>query len=672
MRILLKIFLFLPLPFSGIAQQNIPDSLRKIYYSSKEDSVLYKAGIHMYDYYEEVNRDSAFFYADQCVRISRKNSKKINEAHVLTRRAYQELNLGRYAESLQSLLASFEISQAEGNDKSYWDVGTLSVEKEKKLYALNCAHHIYGILMRETWNNDQAVIHFKEAKRIAVEINSFARSLLASLNLGRIYLEKGNFDSALHHENDARSIINSSGWEKYLSTILYYTGRAYMNKGDTIRALQAFYQSIESAIKQNNTDALTRGYHNLASYHLTRKQKDSSVYYAVKSVDVMKKLGAVTQIEYHLGNAYEGLHDAYRLNNQFDSAYKYIALAQVANDSINERRIRSLAEFQKLTLDEQQRLQASERDRVSYRNKIRTSVLLAGIAVLLLLAVIFYRNNRQKQKAKIRIEQAYDNLKATQQQLIQSEKMASLGELTAGIAHEIQNPLNFVNNFSEVNKELADELKIELATGNTQLANEIANDLKDNSEKINHHGKRADAIVKGMLQHSRSSTGVRESTDINVLADEYLRLAYHGLRAKDKSFNATTKTAYDESIGNINIIPQDIGRCILNLITNAFYAVTEKKKLAGAGYEPTVTVSTKKLKDMVLISVKDNGMGIPQRVKDKIFQPFFTTKPTGQGTGLGLSLSYDIVKAHGGELKVESMEGEWTEFIIQLPLIQTN
>jgi signal transduction histidine kinase len=670
MRVILKIFLFLSSPFSGIAQQNIPDSLRRIYYSSNEDSVLYKAGIHMYDYYEEVNRDSAFFYADQCVRISQKNSKKINEAHVLTRRAYQELNLGRYAESLQSLLASFEICQAEGNDDSYWDVGTLSVEKEKKLYALNCAHHIYGILMRETWNNDQAVIHFKEAKRIAVQINSNARSLLASLNLGRIYLEKGNFDSALHHQNDAMSIIDSSGWEKYLSTILYYTGRAYMGKGDTTRALQAFYQSIESAIKQNNTDALTRGCHHLANYHLTRKQKDSSVYYAAKSVDVMKKLGAVTQIEYHLGNAYEGLHDAYQLNNLFDSAYKYIVLAQAANDSINQRRITSLAEFQKLTLDEQQRLQASERDRVSYRNKIKTSVLLAGIAVLLLLAVIFYRNYRQKQKAKIKIEQTYDNLKATQQQLIQSEKMASLGELTAGIAHEIQNPLNFVNNFSEVSLELIKEMVDEVDKGNAGEVKDIANDLVQNLEKINHHGKRADAIVKGMLQHSRSSTATREPTDINKLVDEYLRLAYHGLRAKDQSFNATLKTDLNSIIGNINIIPQDIGRVILNLLTNAFYAVDEKKKGAGneAGYEPTVSVGTKKTGGKVQIAVADNGKGIPQNIVDKIFQPFFTTKPTGHGTGLGLSLSYDIVKAHGGEIKVETKEGEGTTFIILMPV----
>jgi signal transduction histidine kinase len=264
------------------------------------------------------------------------------------------------------------------------------------------------------------------------------------------------------------------------------------------------------------------------------------------------------------------------------------------------------------------------------------------------------------------LKTSLENLKATQSQLIQSEKMASLGELTAGIAHEIQNPLNFVNNFSDVNKELADELKAELTTGNMQLAKEIADDIKDNSEKINHHGKRADAIVKGMLQHSRSSNGQKEPTDINALCDEYLRLAYHGLRAKDKSFNATMKTDFDDTLDNINIIPQDIGRVILNLINNAFYAVDEKKKLNPNGYEPTVSVSTQKEKDKIEIRVRDNGNGIPQKILDKIFQPFFTTKPTGQGTGLGLSLSYDIVKAHGGELKVETKEGEGTTFTILL------
>ncbi|HKC35386.1 MAG TPA: ATP-binding protein [Chitinophagaceae bacterium] len=271
-----------------------------------------------------------------------------------------------------------------------------------------------------------------------------------------------------------------------------------------------------------------------------------------------------------------------------------------------------------------------------------------------------------RQTAEIRT--TLENLRSTQSQLIQSEKMASLGELTAGIAHEIQNPLNFINNFSELNKELLVEMNQEIEKGNFNEVKAISKDVIDNEEKINHHGKRADAIVKGMLQHSRSRSGVKEPANINALADEYLRLAYHGLRAKDKTFNASMKTDFDESIGSINIIPQDIGRVILNLITNAFYAVTEKKKQQAVGYEPTVTVSTKRINNKVEVSVKDNGKGIPQRVLDKIFQPFFTTKPTGQGTGLGLSLSYDIVKAHGGELKVETKEGEGTIFSFQLNL----
>jgi signal transduction histidine kinase/ligand-binding sensor domain-containing protein len=266
------------------------------------------------------------------------------------------------------------------------------------------------------------------------------------------------------------------------------------------------------------------------------------------------------------------------------------------------------------------------------------------------------------------LQESIESLKSTQSQLVQSEKMASLGELTAGIAHEIQNPLNFVNNFSEVNKELLTEMNEEIDKGNFDEVKALAKDVTDNEEKIIFHGKRADAIVKGMLQHSRSSNGVKEPTDINALADEYLRLAYHGLRAKDKSFNAKMKTDFDESIGNINIIPQDIGRVILNLITNAFYVVDEKKKSGIEAYEPTVSVSTKKINGKVEIKVADNGKGIPQKILDKIFQPFFTTKPTGQGTGLGLSLSYDIVKAHGGELKVETKENEGTTFIMVLPL----
>ncbi len=271
---------------------------------------------------------------------------------------------------------------------------------------------------------------------------------------------------------------------------------------------------------------------------------------------------------------------------------------------------------------------------------------------------------------KEQIESTLVELKATQNQLIQSEKMASLGELTAGIAHEIQNPLNFVNNFSEINTELIDEMKEEIEKGNIEVVKSIATDIRENETKINHHGKRADAIVKGMLQHSRKNTGQKEPTDLNDLADEYLRLSYHGLRAKDKSFNAAMNTNFDVTIGKISLVAQDIGRLLLNLFNNAFYAVAEKNKDINdhSKYQPTIWLATRKQENGIEILIKDNGNGIPKEVQDKIFQPFFTTKPTGEGTGLGLSLSYDIVKAHGGELKLETKENEFTEFIIFLPI----
>ena len=338
-----------------------------------------------------------------------------------------------------------------------------------------------------------------------------------------------------------------------------------------------------------------------------------------------------------------------KYDNYFDTAAAFGMLWLGAMVIINNQQRKALEK-------EKQKVEEKEKE-IQLTEKIKAT-----------LEVQVQERTAELMKQKEELQHALDDLKAAQVQLVHSEKMASLGELTAGIAHEIQNPLNFVNNFSEVSHELLDEMKEVLATGNSQQASEIAEDVKQNLEKIIHHGKRADAIVKGMLQHSRSSSGVKEMTDINALCDEYLRLAYHGLRAKDKSFNAKFETQFDETIGKINVIPQEIGRVILNLINNAFYAVSEKQKGTKEAYTPTVTVTTRKENGRVLIAVADNGTGIPQKVVDKIFQPFFTTKPTGQGTGLGLSLSYDIVtKGHGGELMVDTNEGQGTTFSIWLP-----
>jgi signal transduction histidine kinase len=399
----------------------------------------------------------------------------------------------------------------------------------------------------------------------------------------------------------------------------------------------------------------------LAKVYDELKQTDSAIFYAKIGLDYATRRKTSPDI-------IESSSILARLYEKRDTtlAYKYLQIHSKAKDTLYSSNRREEEEQRALAKQNEQFQQ--ETQAASFRNRIVQISLLALALVFLVSAVLFLRSNRIKQNANRKLKKAYAELKATQAQLIQSEKMASLGELTAGIAHEIQNPLNFVNNFSDVNKELIDEIKSQKLKLKSEELDELLNSIAANEEKINHHGKRADAIVKGMLQHSRTSSGQKELTNINALCDEYLRLAYHGLRAKDKSFNAKFEIDLDPTLPKINVVPQDIGRVILNLINNAFYAVNERSKQGVPSYEPTVIVGTRRLQDRIEISVKDNGSGIPGSLKEKIFQPFFTTKPTGQGTGLGLSLAYDIVKAHGGDIKVEAKEGEGSEFIVQLPI----
>jgi two-component system NtrC family sensor kinase len=368
------------------------------------------------------------------------------------------------------------------------------------------------------------------------------------------------------------------------------------------------------------------------------------------------------------------LSGLYFKKRNIDSTAKYTAIYYKLREQVtnNEGLIRAQA----TTFAEQQKQQQAEAQKKATRTTQQLWLLAIVIVFLLLIAVIFWRNNRQSRKAntlltqqKQQTELALTELKAAQTQLIQSEKMASLGELTAGIAHEIQNPLNFVNNFSELNREMIDEMKAELKAGNVDEALAIAEDIGQNEEKISHHGKRADSIVKGMLEHSRTGSATKEPTNLNKLADEYLRLAYNGLRAKDKTFNAELIAHFEQDIATVNIIPQEIGRVLLNLFNNAFYAVQQKQKTEPVVYKPELKVSTSADDNFISIVIRDNGTGMPDAIKEKIMQPFFTTKPTGEGTGLGLSLSYDIVvKGHGGNIKADSSAGEGSAFIIQIPL----
>lgn len=652
----------------SIAQLNL-DSLKKTAISETNDSLRYIAVRNLYNYYEELNRDSALHFANQELILAQKNNKKLIEVLALGNIAYQLAGQGKFAASLDHLLRGFKIAEDPRNEvDEKWSIYTRKIEGSKRLLLLSYIHHMFAVLMRNTQNVEQEIFHFHKAREIALKINYMPRVLLASMNLGKAYLNINKTDSALAFELEAIHLAIKENYKKYLGNSYTILGDIYLAKNDKQRAKENYYEAIRAATGENNEVGLAGIYYTLSKFLLSERKADSALLYAKKSIDIFLHVGSTTSSIVSVGGLYQNLYMCYSALNQFDSAYKYQGLAMVTLDTLYRRRIKNLSEFQNLSFMNQLEMQKMEQEKVVYENKVRTWFLLSGIGVLLLLSLLFYRNNRQKHKAKIKIEKAYENLKITQQQLIQSEKMASLGELTAGIAHEIQNPLNFVNNFSEVNTELVDELENEISSGNKDHALDITRDIRHNQEKILHHGKRADGIVKSMLQHSRKTSGKKEPVDLNKLADEYLRLAYHGLRAKDHSFNVKLETDYDPSVGKITLDAQEIGRVLLNLLNNAFYASNEKRIHLGNKFEPTVSIKTKRKGNTVEVQVSDNGNGILPANLDKIFQPFFTTKPTGQGTGLGLSLSYDIIKAHGGDIQAESNPGEGTIFKIILPL----
>jgi two-component system, NtrC family, sensor kinase len=614
------------------------DSLKQVIATTKEDTSKINALWNLGFSYAFVHQDSAIWYANEGLELSKKTNYVLGEAHSSMVLSMALTLQGNYTNALQYGF-------------NYLSIG----EKLRDSVMIMHANDVLAICYREQEDYTEALKYVYKAEAISrnPEYGSLLRPLILG-DLSVIYERLNRLDSALYY--GLQSYDQIKNW----SGIYLKLGTVYTKLGKPDSALFYYRAGIPYAKQYFIYIDLVDIYNKMSELFQSTGQFDSAIYYGNKSIiqegGLSYSEGRIRAAT-HLANLYESL-------GQKDSTLKYYKLSLELNEKMFDRQ--KIREAQGLAFNEKIHQQELQAQKEKEKNRIRMYGLLGIAIVFLVIAFIFWRNNKEKQKAKAKIEGAYAELKNTQAQLIQSEKMASLGELTAGIAHEIQNPLNFVNNFSDVNSELVDELQQEANRGNLDEVKAIAKDIKDNEEKINHHGKRADAIVKGMLQHSRSSSGVKEPTDINALCDEYLRLAYHGLRAKDKLFNAITKTDFDQSIGNINIIPQRIGRVILNLINNAFYAVDEKKKQIGDGYEPTVSVSTKKEKDMVEIKVKDNGNGIPQKVLDKIFQPFFTTKPTGQGTGLGLSLSYDIVKAHGGELKVNTKENEGTEFTIHL------
>jgi len=847
--------------FTAAAQKKQIDTLRLALSKAKTDTMRFEALRSLGRAYYISSPDSSIIFSQQGYSLAKKNNWAQNQAKCLNGMANAYSNLGDYVKAtlfhLKALRISEDINDLVGASTMNNNIGSTYIQQQDYKKALTY------LRLAQKQLNTFALSH-------KLLLNHKSLRTVIYLNTGECYLDMHQADSAAYYLNISYNDSKKLNLTDLIGNIQRDLGEVEAEKGNKSGALQFFRQAVinDKAVDDGQNESIACL--STANLYHKYKQQDSAEYYAQKALET----AAAGKYEQDVLNAGKVLYTFYDEDHNLPQAYKYFKITTAAKDSLySQDKVKQLLS---LDFDEKQRLQEIEAAKTENRNTIRFYMLFAGLAVLLLLVVIFWFANKQRKKAydllhrqkqetdlqRTKVEHTLGELKATQtqliqsynsisvlshigkeitstlnldtilntvyekvnelmeasvfgigifipeeesidyrmaiedgrrympyrrkmdnknqlpvwciennkevfinnvrkeytnyiseyvevdharlddgsrfkspvsliylpltveekviglitvqsfsegaythqhldilktlasytsaalynansfqtlqttvnelqltqKQLIQSEKMASLGELTAGIAHEIQNPLNFVNNFSDLNTELIDEMEQEVAKGNLAEIKAISLNIKENEQKINMHGKRADSIVKGMLQHSQSGSGKKELTNINTLADEYMRLAYHGLRAKDKSFNAEMVTGFDTRLPKINVIPQDIGRVMLNLFNNAFYAVNQKKKVAGGDYKPEVTVTTQTENGSLLIKVKANGVGIPDAIKEKIMQPFFTTKPTGEGTGLGLSLTYDmVVKGHGGRIEVNTKEGEFTEFIVELP-----
>jgi signal transduction histidine kinase len=704
-KFLYVISLFLaPLLTAGQPANPHLGNLHRSLSDARNDTARLKAYSDLGAYYTLEDRDSSGYYLEKAYSLAVALHLKLNEASILNLMGVLQMQQEKFAKSLEFYLRAMHIAKDPSIEKTIRQLSPGQSPASARMLEISKSYDLIGLLNAYTGNWTENIKnqmkYYREAEKYAIASGNQRQIATVTFHMGIAYKNAGKLDSALIFIKKAQSAFSALN-DAQLGRSLIYLGETYEQMGNPDLAAHTLLQA--SAMLNQTNDYVHRGlaYTTLSRVYGLLSKTDSALYYAKESSRIFEKRRDPAWKR----DAYNLIASHFDRLGKIDSATFYLKLAKSLSDSLSIEERKNLLAFQDVLIDEQIKLENLEKERIETREKIKISLLMSGIGVFLVIALLLYRNNRAKKKTNemlqqrnVQIENTLHQLRSTQSKLIQSEKMASLGELTAGIAHEIQNPINFVNNFSEVSSELIDEMKEKINKGNYEEANAIANDVKHNLDKITHHGKRADSIVKGMLQHSRSSAGTKEPTDISALADEYLRLAYHGMRAKDKAFNASIKTAFEPNLPLVPVVAQDIGRVLLNLFNNAFYAVSEKQRAQGDGYQPELIVQVGWADNMpgatlyagdglnpqhvprnagseiqnprsIVIAIADNGNGIPNSIKDKIFQPFFTTKPTGQGTGLGLSLSYDIVtKGHGGELTVDTVDGKGSIFSIKLPL----
>jgi two-component system, NtrC family, sensor kinase len=725
-----KTILFLSIinfSYSGkiLAQSPEVDSLLMVIESASQDSTKVSAYIDLGVELLGSDIHGSIKYLDDAILLASKNNFKKGLALALNVKGRALAQQGNFQEAIlvfdQSLKQYQDIKDQTGEanilsnlGSIYFMTGNSSKALELHFQSLKIAEEIGNELRIGTSYNNLGTVYHQNSTTEAEALDSYNKALkvfqkiayepgiaTAAMNIGEVYFSGMNYDSALYYHQLALGYCDGTLDATFPLTQL---GEIYGNLGDFQGAFGYHNRALEISERLGAKFELTES---LIGYANTQKKQDD-IGGAIRTFERAKILAEDIDAKKELEEVFAGLSGLYAIIGDYKSAYENEISSKSVKGEIakfsTEQMIKQL-KFEFELSQKEAEIELLQKDTelknaAVFNQRIIIFASLLGLLIFVITSFYLFRNNLSKQKAnrllqaqkeeihaqREKVEFAFDQLKSTQAQLIQSEKMASLGELTAGIAHEIQNPLNFVNNFSEVSAELVEEIREARSesqalrqssgteiTKEEQLEDEILEDIRENLKKIQHHGKRADAIVKGMLAHSRKSTGEKVLTDINALADEYLRLSYHGMRAKDKSFNAGFQTDFDPKLPKINVVPQDIGRVLLNIINNAFQAVDnsefspESYRDKNDEFKPLVTVSTKNLGDKVEISISDNGPGIPEAIKDKIFQPFFTTKPTGQGTGLGLSLSYDIVKAHGGNLEFETTN-YGTNFVIILPL----
>ncbi len=660
------------------------DSLKFVLQHTTNDTekmVIYKA---LKIFANEHSKDSFQYFNDKQLEIAQKLHQKIWEGDAYGWSVNSNL-AGDYDKSLKSLAAVKLIAEDPESEKNMYiesfKAKTITPHTAR-IYLLGSMYLHYAQVHHSVGNTEKEFESLKKCKETLESIDDEVMLSVCYLNFSAYYKKQEKLDSALWAAEKSIYYGKKSGFSVFLSRNYGTIAQIYTTKKDFINAKKYLLEDLQESQNSNSPVSIPNNYMRMSYLFKAMNQPDSTILYLRKALaGYIKFMGECPNNCYD--DIYQGISEAYSLKGNYDSAYVYLKRSTSIVDNNHKRQVEDLKKYQNFFLEEQKKLKDAEKKNVQLQNY----ALMGGLGLLSMIGIGLYRNNKQKQKTntilqeqKNELVQILAKLTSAQNQLIQSEKLASLGELTAGIAHEIQNPLNFVNNFSKMSIELANEVrdeitKIEMAQNDKEYIGDIIKDLNSNQAKIAHHGERASSIVKGMLEHARHDTGTRQLTDINKLCDEYFRLAYHGLRAKHKDFICTMESRFDSSIQPVEIVPQDIGRVILNIINNAFYAMNERKnKGEDPDFVPTVSIVTKRIVDAnqngIEIRITDNGTGIPRGIREKIFNPFFTTKPTGTGnTGLGLSLSYDIItKGHGGTLKVESLESVGTEFIIQLPL----